>query len=309
VQLDAFEHEALLYRGEQGFIEAVLPRLREAFGRDAAILVATDSAKTARLKSVLAGDAARVDFVDMQDVGRNPGRIIPVWRAFLGEAITSGRPACGVGEPIWPGRSADELGECQRHECLLNEAFGDGPGWWLGCPYDVDALPPEVIGEALRSHPLVGEDGEQHTSAGHEPAAALPAEMLPPVPAAAATLSFLEPDLGTVRAFTARRAEEAGLERRRTADLVLAVHELATNSLRYGGGRGTIRAWTECHELVLEVADAGHVPDPLAGRARPSSVQLGGRGLWLVYQLCDLVQLRSSRAGTRVRLRMAAGVA
>ncbi|MEA2473452.1 MAG: hypothetical protein QOE06_1367, partial [Thermoleophilaceae bacterium] len=31
----------------------------------------------------------------------------------------------------------------------------------------------------------------------------------------------------------------------------------------------------------------------------------GGRGLWLVNQLCDLVQLRSLRDGCAVRLHMA----
>jgi anti-sigma regulatory factor (Ser/Thr protein kinase) len=33
-------------------------------------------------------------------------------------------------------------------------------------------------------------------------------------------------------------------------------------------------------------------------------IREGGRGLWLVNQLCDLVQLRSSAAGGVVRLHM-----
>ena len=32
--------------------------------------------------------------------------------------------------------------------------------------------------------------------------------------------------------------------------------------------------------------------------------QVAGRGLWLVHELCDLVQLRSSPAGTVVRMHM-----
>jgi anti-sigma regulatory factor (Ser/Thr protein kinase) len=36
----------------------------------------------------------------------------------------------------------------------------------------------------------------------------------------------------------------------------------------------------------------------------PEPGQLGGRGLWLANQLCDLVQIRCSPAGATVRLRM-----
>ena len=31
---------------------------------------------------------------------------------------------------------------------------------------------------------------------------------------------------------------------------------------------------------------------------------LGGQGLWVVNQVCDLVELRSGRTGTTVRLQM-----
>jgi hypothetical protein len=46
------------------------------------------------------------------------------------------------------------------------------------------------------------------------------------------------------------------------------------------------------------------IDDPLAGRERPAGLHDGGRGLWMVNHLCDLVQVRSSPAGTVVRLRL-----
>jgi two-component sensor histidine kinase len=89
-------------------------------------------------------------------------------------------------------------------------------------------------------------------------------------------------------------AEAAGLDPARAADLVLAVDEVATNSLRHGGGRGAQRFWRDEGALVCEVRDAG--------RERPAIDRDGGRGLWMVNQLCDLVQLRSFPGGAVVRL-------
>ena len=59
--------------------------------------------------------------------------------------------------------------------------------------------------------------------------------------------------------------------------------------------------------LAAEVRDHGRIVDPLVGRQRPAPYELGGRGVWLANQLCDLVQVRSSAAGTVVRLRIRTG--
>jgi anti-sigma regulatory factor (Ser/Thr protein kinase) len=94
----------------------------------------------------------------------------------------------------------------------------------------------------------------------------------------------------------------AGLDAVRTADLVLAADEIATNSIRHGRGIGILRVWIEDRSVICDVRDAGQLDEPLAGRSRPATDQIGGRGLWLVNQLCELVQVRSSMAGTIVRL-------
>jgi anti-sigma regulatory factor (Ser/Thr protein kinase) len=84
--------------------------------------------------------------------------------------------------------------------------------------------------------------------------------------------------------------------------LAVAVTELATNSVRHGGGTGTLAMWSEPGAAIVEVSDSGHLADPLTGRRRPVLSQEGGRGIYLVNQLCDLVQLRSSPRGTAVRI-------
>ena len=58
------------------------------------------------------------------------------------------------------------------------------------------------------------------------------------------------------------------------------------------------------NELVCQVQDSGYIDDPLAGRRRPTADAGGGHGLWLVHQVCDLVELRSAPGETVIRLHM-----
>jgi hypothetical protein len=51
--------------------------------------------------------------------------------------------------------------------------------------------------------------------------------------------------------------------------------------------------------------DEGFISDPLAGRRIPSPDGAGGIGLWLVNQLCDLAEVRSTAEGTTARVHTA----
>jgi anti-sigma regulatory factor (Ser/Thr protein kinase) len=271
------------------------------------VLVMVSAAKVGLLRSALGGEADRVAFADMAEVGANPARIIPAWRDFVAGNDVERRPARGIGEPIWAERTPAELVECQRHEGLLNLAFAGVPAWWLLCPYDTEALGPDVLAEAWRSHPFVSEGGVAMGSApyrGLEETAAPFAAPLPEPPAEAPELGFGPGSLAGLRALVAERAAEAGLDPARAADLVLAVDEVATNSLRHGGGRGALRIWREDGALVCEVRDGGRIEDPMVGRERPAPDRDGGRGLWMVNQLCDLVQMRTFPSGVAVRMHL-----
>jgi len=248
-----------------------------------------------------------VRFADMGVVGANPARIIPAWHDFVDEQVGGGRRFRGVGEPVSSRRSAAALVECQLHESLLNRAFAAGPAWRLLCPYDVTTLGPEVVAEAARSHPTVVEDGVARCSptyaGGRGPDPDFGPELSEPVP----PVRELEVDrrsLPAVRRLVGRQAADAGLAPRFVADLVVAVNELATNSVRHGGGRGRLLVWREPGALVCEVRDRGRLDEPLVGRRRPPNDDVRGRGLWMVHQLCDLVQIRSGPEGTVVRLHL-----
>ena len=99
-------------------------------------------------------------------------------------------------------------------------------------------------------------------------------------------------------------ARDAGLDPIRGEEFQLAVSEIAANSVRHAGGMGLLRVSTEASSVVAEVRDPGRIADPLAGRQRPEIDQVGGYGLWIANQLCDLMQIRSFDDGNVVRLHM-----
>ena len=111
-------------------------------------------------------------------------------------------------------------------------------------------------------------------------------------------------DLSQVRALVLQRAREAGLAEGRANDLVLAVSEAAANTLRHTRAPGTLVIWHDEDEVVCEIHDAGTITDPSVGRRKPPPGASGGHGLWLVRQVCDLVELTSDASGTTVRMHM-----
>ena len=305
----SYRHEACLYRGQQGYLDATLPFVAEGLALGQPVLVAVAPERLEPLRAALGHRAAGVDWVDMTELGANPARLTTLWLGYVGEHGGPDRPLRGVGEPLWNGRRPAELLECQLHEALLNLAVEPDTPLWLRCPYDLEALPPDVLDEVSRSHPALVEGDDYRGSlcyggAAHA-AAVFGQELDEPGPGRDVQLEelvFDELGVGLVRSRVLTRAAEAGLGRGRRDDLALAVSETAANSVRHGGGRGRLRVWRSPDALVCEVADSGEIADPLAGRRAPSLTAESGRGLWMVNQLVDLVQLRSGPRGSRVRV-------
>ena len=121
-----FCHQALLYDDEVEGATSVEHFVRRGLSAGERILVVLDECKLATLRALLGDDARRVDFANMDDVGANPARIIPLWHEFV-EGLGPGQRGRGVGEPINTARRGPELDECHVHESLLNVAFADAP--------------------------------------------------------------------------------------------------------------------------------------------------------------------------------------
>ena len=298
-----FSHEALFYDDLPGFLAGTVPFLEAGIAGGEPALVAVEPVKVEALRAALPDANGHVQYVDMTELGRNPGRIISAWAEFMQEH--AGAPTLrGIGEPVWPGRTPDELVECQRHEALLNLAFAEHQGFVLRCPYDRGRLDDSVLSAALHSHPVLTIDGRTVPSGRFEAMVAPYAGTLPEPACPVDQLDLAVELLPEVRRRVTSGALAAEIDADRAADLALAVTEAVTNTLRHAGGRGILRTWQDGRSFVCEVRDGGRIDDPLAGRLPVPVEQPTGRGLWLMHQLCDLVQVRSSAAGTTVRLHL-----
>jgi anti-sigma regulatory factor (Ser/Thr protein kinase) len=85
----------------------------------------------------------------------------------------------------------------------------------------------------------------------------------------------------------------------RADQAVLAVHEVAVNSIVHGGGHGVLRIDETADSLVFTVEDddgTGSVPT-----VRPlDDESLSGRGLWIAQRLSDRLTIDALPTRTRV---------
>jgi anti-sigma regulatory factor (Ser/Thr protein kinase) len=302
-----FDHPALFYRDRQDYLATTVPFILEGLADGDPVMVSVPTANLACLRAALGIHARRVVMHDMTVSGRNPGRIIgQVLLAFAGRH--QGKRARIIGEPIWAGRDATEYPACAQHEALINPAF-DGVNAVILCPYNTTELEPQVVADALRTHPVVWTSTRRYASDQYDdPLATAHSFNVPlsprPSNAEHAVISAenTEGTIAGTRRFTASFALAVGLPVDRVADAVLTVDELVTNTIDHGGGQGRLSAWTEFGRAVFEVTNNSHITDPLAGRRLVPADQESGRGLALVHRRSDLVRMHTTPQGTTTRV-------
>ena len=306
LQACGLEHVALLYGDLDEFLAGAGEFLQAGDAVGEALMVAIPGEKIEPLREALGDTADRVRFLDMRELGRNPARIIPKVRNWTDLQEESRYRF--IGEPIWPERSESEVVEATRHEALINIAFADVDASIL-CPYDVTGLGPSMLLDAERTHPHLICGADRRASARYtDPLEIwLASEWSLPEPGKTLATVALSKDLAAVRQITEACGRDAGLSSSAVLDLVLAVDEAATNAVLHGAPPAELRIWREPAGIVCEVTDHGRLADPLAGRRFPSPDWTSGRGLWLINQLCDLVELRPLAEGTAVRMHALAG--
>ncbi|WP_144126575.1 sensor histidine kinase [Catellatospora sichuanensis] len=304
--VEGFVHPALLYRNDEEYLAGTVSFIRDGLSLGEPVAVAVPGPNLRLIRDALGADAEQVLLRDMTVVGRNPGRIIPTVLLAFANAHP-GRRVRLIGEPIWAGRSAAEYPACAQHEALINAAF-TGRRATILCPYNTELLDPVWIEDAHRTHPVMLDATRRFDSVHYDDPVAVAAGFNRPLPAPPADAVTVTVDLYTlaaVRRFVAEHAEQAGMTREQVADLTIAISELATNAVKYGGGTGELALWHDADHLVCQLTDRGHLSDPLAGRIPvPAHAPDGGRGLLLVNQLCDLVRVHTTPAGTCTRIHL-----
>jgi anti-sigma regulatory factor (Ser/Thr protein kinase) len=292
-------HSAAFYDGPAGLASSARAFLEHDAGSPA--LIAAPAPSLELLRILFGSTDQRLHWADMTAIGANPARIIPAIRAFA-DSHRGQTVRCLI-EALWDGRSAAHHREAVRHEALVNYAFSDLPVIIM-CAFDVALAGLAAVAEL--THPVLIRDGTRCSSTGYDAGSVFPAgydEPFEPVPGNAFVLAY-EDNLSAARAFASEHARSAGIAAERVRDLIIAVGEIVANTHRHTRGGGVLSVWAADQELICQVRDSGHIADRLAGLHPPAPNGAGGLGLWVVHQLCDLVEIRTAPGSTCIRLHM-----
>lgn len=298
----ALVHEALFYRNARHFSAVVADFVAQAAAAGEPVLVVLPAASDDVVRAAVSGSGAELHFEDMSVCGRNPSCLLDLFEDWIADHAG---PVRVIGEPVWPGRRHAEVIEVLRHEALVNHVLAERPASNL-CAYDAGRLEPEILEGAALTHPQLITNGTRRVSEGYaEPLELSTGKRWPQAPGREPVSEIeFSGDLQELRGVVAGDAVAASLGPERRADLVFVINEAATNAIRHGDGHCTTRLWSDDGMVVSEVLTSSPLPDALAGRRRPDTSAASGRGLWLINQLCDLVELRSDNEGTRLRMHL-----
>jgi anti-sigma regulatory factor (Ser/Thr protein kinase) len=302
-------HEAVAFSTPADLAARLAPRITAATGvGDPVLAVLADDARGA-LHAVLGNAADGVRFLDPAAVHARPAFTVATQWARTNRRITEpGGRSLVVGQRL-EGLPGCGPGYWGRLDVALDVATAQLPVTVL-CPFPVEATQDLV----QATHPHVGTPGGLAPGTGYRTPREAVLDFPPPPPPdlgrPAAHRPFDLDTLAELRGTVTTVAAAAGLDPEDAADLVLAVNELASNSIEHGPGAGVLRMWSDAgptgDDVVAEIFDGGHMDTPFPGLTLPPPEGERGRGLWLASELCDVLQVWSPPgAGTTIRVAMA----
>lgn len=304
-EFEGLFHETALFGSDAEFRATARPFLEEGLDAHDPTYVVLNPG-TEELVREDFGELDGIRYVSPRDAYVNPAATIQGYRdASIADVAAGAEQVRFITEVPHPGVGAawDWWG---RYESAANALFTDLPVWAM-CTYDRRTTPSDVLEEVLRAHPyLAGPDGEHTFNDLYETPAdfldrrtcsyADPLEDEPPM------VELVEPSLGE-----ARRAAAAVVETRLGSeamdDLALAVSEVVANAYRHGRSPVSLRLWAGPDRILASVRDSGPgTRDATVGLAQVPADDAGGRGLWIVNQLCDHVSITKPDDGFVVKL-------
>ncbi|MEP7113921.1 MAG: sensor histidine kinase [Ilumatobacteraceae bacterium] len=299
-------HETAVYGSDDELLDIVLPFLRGGLDAGEPVVVTFAEHNAALAKRALGRQTDQIRFVSGADQYARPATTIRNYRDMFAEFVAEGAQQIRVVGDVPHTGTGFDWHDWVRYEAAINRAYDDFPLWGL-CPYDTRLAPADVLDHVARTHPHVATaDGRHHRNPHFED----PAEFwhrleCPPHHDRSPDIALIEPTMREARQCFATAARDAGLSVDEQEAVALAVSELVTNAIEHGSPPVLVEGWVQQGRVEIAVVDGGNGPSaPFTGLV-PASGRAGGRGLWIVNQICDSVIL--DRSGDRFVARAVVG--
>lgn len=158
------DHRVLLYQGSEEFASAVAPFLTGGLKSGQPGLAVTSKPNLRRLRRELGDACGLLTLADNAAWLVTPAAALGRFQAFMDDGLAAGAPWLRiVAEPLWAGCSADEIRLWTQFESFLNLVFAPAPVTMI-CPYDIRAVPEQILAQARITHPSMHEDQSSQES-------------------------------------------------------------------------------------------------------------------------------------------------
>jgi transcriptional regulator with XRE-family HTH domain len=147
------EHQVLTYRSDEELLAASLGFVEEGIANDEPVLVVTTPHNIRLLRRALKrDDEANATFRSAARWYRSPLAALTAYQRFAMAALDAGHHWVRVvGQPVWTGRSPQQVEAWIRYEALINIAFSPIAATII-CLYDARETAPEVLARAQATH-------------------------------------------------------------------------------------------------------------------------------------------------------------
>ena len=308
VALPGLIHTALTYRTTDELVGVLTPLVGKWLSGSDRVIVSLEPGRLDALRSELGTDAEHVWWSDASRRPPHPARRLRVIHEVVEDERHLGHGHVRfVGERSFPAGMPELVAEWERFDVVLDDALAGAP-LTVVCTFDLTTAPERALEHVGATHPMLGVDPALPSTEYRRSADVLDVpSALPPLPPAA---SHLGGRVSPAHARTLVRDVLGGARghvsvMQAADDLTVAVTELVTNAWQAGARSIDVWCWRSRGEIGVQVDDDGRgLRAPLAGYRRPAAGAAGGRGLWIVRQLADLVEIAYDGRGTRVRARI-----
>lgn len=302
------QHTGLAYEAVEQFLETAVPYLRTGLEKGDAVIAVTSKRNIDALRDEFAGAGRHIDFVDNERWYDSPARALTRYLQYWNQRCESGwMPLRMLGEPVGSGHDSQAVERWTMFENGINDLMHSMPVRML-CAYDL-SFETNRLHHVEVSHPhMAAGTTTQKCSRFVEPQLFRSSRWSVPLPVpdtGVLCVPFDRETLAHVRAVIAQFAHENDLKPAERIDLHLAVGEAVGNAVKHGGGSGMLRIWRATGEVVADVVCyEGRFDDVMRGYLPPPALGESGRGMWVIRQLCDWVEIRPCSSGSTVRMHL-----